>query len=214
MDRDTASRGLSDVQVFISHSHEDQELVQRLLRRLVPVARARLGIDVWTSDSITAGETWSDVLADRIAKASIFILCMSPDYLASEFCYNVELPAIKQRVRSSDGLIIPVIMSECAWWGFVDDFQVVPTHQGRVLPISNWRRQEDGLFQATAQVIEGIRHHYALPAGQSEPSELETEPSTPRIIQPAPPGPHHVSPRDIDRAVKTVIARRAAKHGV
>lgn len=214
MGHDAAGQGLSDAYGFISYSHDDREYVQRLSRHLLPAARAELGIDFWLDDSITAGDRWNETMSDVLARANIFVLCMSANYLASEFIYNAELPTIKKRSRVSQGLMIPVILKSCSWWGFVGDLQVVPTRNERVLPISNWRPQEDGYHEATSQIIHAIRQHFVLTLTENERLEAKIRSKAPRRIQPAPRGPHTVSPRDIDRAVKTVIARRASKSDV
>jgi hypothetical protein len=213
MDHDTASHGLSDLRGYISYSHEDLDMVRRLSSHLIPAARTELGIEFWTDASIKAGRLWSEEISDAIARANIFILCMSADYLASEFLYHVELPAIRQRSLSSDALIVPLIMRQCAWWGFVGDFQAVPTHNGRVLPIANWRPRENGYRQAAVEIMQAVRHHFLVSAGQPVSAGLKIKSGKPRAIQPAPPGPHRVSPLDIDRAVETVIARRTAENG-
>jgi hypothetical protein len=189
-------------------------MVRRLSLHLIPAARAELGVDFWTDASVTAGSSWTEMHGDIIPHASVFILCMSADYLASEFVYNAELPTIIKQSWSRGALVIPVILRPCAWWGFVGDLQVVPTNKGRVIPVSDWHPHEKGYFRAAFEIIQGIRSHLSLSAGQSEPSEPKTVFTGPRPIQPAPPGPHRVSPPDIDRAVKTVIARRTGENDV
>jgi hypothetical protein len=214
MSRDTVNRELSDVRGFISHSHKDRAAVQRLAMHLIPTARTELGVDFRRDDSITAGTLWSEVHAEAVAQASVFIVCMSANYLASEFIYNTELPTIKKQSRVRGALIIPVILAPCSWWGFVDDLQVVPTNKGRVSPISNWHPHESGYVQATVEIIQGIRRFLADLKQQSKKTAARDEGRVTRHIQAPAPGTHRVPPRDIDRAVKTVIARRTAENGV
>ena len=214
MSHDIVNPELSDVRGFISYSYKDQAPVQQLAMHLIPTARAELGIDFWRDDLITAGTLWSEVHAEAVAQASVFIVCMSANYLASEFIYNTELPTIKKQSWVRGALIIPVILAPCSWWGFVDDLQVVPKNKGRVSPISNWHPHETGYVQATVEVIQGIRRYLADLKQQSKQSVARGEVRVTRHIQPAAPGTHRVPPRDIDRAVKTVIARRTAENGV
>jgi len=214
MSHDTVNPELSDVRGFISYSHKDQAPVQRLAMHLIPAARAEWGIDFWRDDSTTAGTLWSEVHAEAVAQASVFIVCMSANYLASQFIYNTELPTIKKQSRVRGALIIPVILAPCSWWGFVDDLQVVPKNKGHVSPISNWHPHERGYAQATVEVIQGIRRYLADLKQQSKQSVARGEVRVTRHIQAPAPGIHRVPPRDIDRAVKTVIARRTAENGV
>ena len=92
MDHDVASHELTDVRGYLSYSHADQEMVRRLSLHLIPAARAELAMDFWTDASVAAGTVWREEIADAIERASIFVLCMSPEYLASEYLYHVELP--------------------------------------------------------------------------------------------------------------------------
>ena len=214
MVHDAAAQRRSEPYGFISYSHHDREYVQRLCRHLLPAARAELGTEFWMDDSINAGNRWDKTMSDVLAQANIFVLCMSADYFAADFIYNSELPTIEKQSRLSQGLVIPVILKPCSWWGFVGDLQVIPTKNGRVLPISNWRPQEGGYHEATKQVIQAIRWRFVLGMTDLEPSGSKIRSKVPRRIQSAPRGPHTIPPRDIDRAVKTVIARRASKSEV
>ena len=199
---------------FVSYSRADREPVQRLLRHLSPVAQHEFGVSFWSDSSITAGSLWDHEIANAIAQADIFILCMTADYLASEYLYYREFPAIRKRLDASNGLILPVILKDCAWWGFVGDFQVAPVKNGRIVPISNWHPQENGFHAAAVQITDAIRTHIGLTVTKNEMSPTGIMRRTPRLVPVTPSGPHRVSPDDIDRAVRTVIARRAAKSDV
>lgn len=213
MGDEISREGLSGVYGFISHSHHDRDYVHRFCQHLLPAAQ-ELGVDFWVDDSIAAGERWNAEMSKVMAGANVFVLCMSVDYLASEFVYNTEIPTIRKRCVSSGGLIVPVILKRCSWWGFVGDIQAAPTRNGRVLPISDWRPRDNGFHEAALRVIDAILHHFADKGIRTEQPEAEIAGTTRRVIQPSPPGPHRLSPSEIDRAVKTVIARRAAKRDV
>src|ERR1039458_3712981 len=136
MTDDVVSPLVSGNRGYMSYSRDDYEPVQRLSQHLIPAARAELGLDFWTDAAITAGSQWFDAVSDALAQANVFILCVSPCYLASEFRYRVEFSAIEARVRSSGALVIPVILEPCSWWGFVGAYQAVPTRKGHIVPIS------------------------------------------------------------------------------
>jgi hypothetical protein len=64
---------------------------------------------------------------------------------------------------------------------------------------------------AAIRTIEAMPQHFSLGATKNEPGEPKIKAKSPHTIQPAPSGPHKVSPQEIDRAVKIVIGRRMAK---
>lgn len=196
------------ISTFLSYSHADEKHVRRLMVHLSSLER-ELGIVMRTGTSGLAGGSLSEEQATGIADAGIFLLCLSPDYLASQFIYYNELPAIRQRAEQISALVIPIILRRCSWWGYVGDRQVVPVGAaGRVIPISDWRRIEDGYDAAAEQIGKAIRAHLA-----GQPVMVDRTPRQARVvrhrpIQDPPSGPHTVSKTDIDRAVRAVLGRR------
>jgi hypothetical protein len=102
----------------------------------------------------------------------VFFLLTSADFIASEYIYNVEIPAIKLRRRNSGALVVPVVLKRCAWQIIADVLQAVPTEEGKVKPIADWRRHSDGFDQARIQIataIEGYFGRAARPVGWNAP---------------------------------------------
>ncbi len=87
-------------QVFVSYSHEDKEFVEGLRVHLSPVLRKHQ-LTLWSDSNIEAGGRWQSVLSDAIAKSSIAIAVVSPDYLASEFIQGRELAALIEAQEKS-----------------------------------------------------------------------------------------------------------------
>lgn len=183
-------------------------IVHRLLSRLTPAVDA-LGISFWSDNAIGAGSHWDAEIEKQIGQTDIFLACMSAAYLGSRYLYYTEFPALMERGNSKDVLVIPVILTDCPWWGFVGDYQATPTRQGRVVPIANWRPREAGINAAALQIINAIRAYLGLDVVSDErlvrPIKHKASQSHPIM----PSGPHRLSPDDIDRAVKAIISRRA-----
>lgn len=211
MNGDAAGEDKRAARGYVSYSYDDHEPVQRLLQHLLPRAQRELGVSFGDDRSITSGSHWDHEIAATIARADIFILCMTADYLGSKYLYYREFPAIRERHNASKALVIPVILRPCSWWGFVSDFRVAPTRNGRVKPISEWRPQENGYLAAVDQIIDAIRAHLGLPVTKDDVSPTEVIRRTPRLAPVTLPGPHRVSPEDIDRVVAAVVARHTAK---
>ncbi len=79
--------------VFISYSHEDKAYLDRLRVHLKPLERENL-IDTWDDTQIKAGENWQKVIETALERAAIAILLISPDFLASDFIIDNELPPL------------------------------------------------------------------------------------------------------------------------
>ncbi len=81
--------------VFLSYSHnaEDQKYLQELQTHLKPWARTTLQ-DTWSDQRIKPGENWHEKIQEALGSTSIAILLVSPDFLASDYIAQHELPVL------------------------------------------------------------------------------------------------------------------------
>ena len=119
--------------VFISYSHKDEEWKDRLMTHLKALQMEDT-LNVWDDRRITAGQDWKGEVEKAIASASVAILLISADFLASKFIRGKEVPPLLRR-RENEGLrIFPVIVNPCSWkrikW--LAEIQARPT-DGRAL---------------------------------------------------------------------------------
>lgn len=107
-------------------------------------------IHVWDDQQIGTGEDWRAALEERIHRASIVVILVTPDYLASDWCYGVEIPLILQ-LRETNGIkVIPVILKKCDWHYAFGSIQILP-HNGK--PILDWKTRGD----AYMEVADGVK---------------------------------------------------------
>ena len=101
-------------QVFISYSHADAEYLGRLKVHMRPFERQG-HVDLWADSRITPGDRWKQEIASAMERASIAVLLVSADFLASDFVAENELPPLLEAAQREGVRIVPVILKPCAF---------------------------------------------------------------------------------------------------
>jgi hypothetical protein len=146
---------------FISYAHEDHQMFGEFRPHLRSVEIA-YGLDLWADTSLRAGLHWDATIQQAIEAAELYILLISPTFIASDYIYQHEIPAIRQRARLTDALVFPVVLSRCFWKLVCDELQGVPTDKGSLKPIADWRPRQQGYDRARAQIADAIETHCHL----------------------------------------------------
>lgn len=98
--------------VFISYSHEDTKWLEQLRVHLAPLERQGL-ISRWDDALITPGAQWRAEIAAGLAKAKVAVLLLSPNFMASRFIHDVELPALITASQREGLAVVPVVVRPC-----------------------------------------------------------------------------------------------------
>lgn len=100
--------------VFFSYSHADEALRDQLEKQLAMLKHQGV-IETWHDRRIGAGENIDDAIDERIDSDEIILLLVSPDFIASHYCYNIEMKRAMERHRAGSAIVIPVILRPCDW---------------------------------------------------------------------------------------------------
>ena len=77
------------MKTFISYSHADEAALERLLIHLA-VLRREGRIDEWIDRKILAGDDIDAEIDERLESCELFLLLVSPNFLASTYCVGNE----------------------------------------------------------------------------------------------------------------------------
>lgn len=131
-------------------------------------------LDVWADTRIKTGQDWKREIALALDRASVAILLISADFLASEFIRNNELPPLLEAARTDGVKIMPVILGHCGYESMphLKKFQAINSPSKPVSSMSVTAR--DKLW---AQLAKSIADELPLPTEEfASPSALlETE---------------------------------------
>ena len=136
------------IEVFISYSKQDQQLRDGLLAHLRPLERK--GIITWHDRQILPGTRWDEQIKARLNAADIILLLISADFLATDYCTEVEIPEALRRHKVGEATVMPVILRSCAWdLTPLADIQAYPE---KATPIVSWTHIDDAYTDVVRNV--------------------------------------------------------------
>lgn len=102
----------SNILVFFSYSHKDHNLREQLAAHLSSLRRSGK-IAAWHDRQITAGKEWEQEIRHYLDSAQIILLLVSADFMASDYCYEIEMDVAIKRHEAGTARVIPIILRGC-----------------------------------------------------------------------------------------------------
>ena len=100
--------------LFFSYSHKDEALRDQLEIHLTMLKRQGV-ISIWHDRRLIAGDPVDQGISKQLEAADIILLLVSPDFLASDYCYSVEMTRALERHAAGEARVVPVILRPCDW---------------------------------------------------------------------------------------------------
>jgi len=138
------------LRAFISYSHKDEELRDKLDTHLSNLRWDGV-ISSWYDRQLTAGMEWDDKIKTELESADIILLLISPDFIASKYCRDTEIPIALKRHEAKQASVVPVILRPFDWTSA--PFAKLQTFPKDAKPITTWANQDE----AFVSVAQGIR---------------------------------------------------------
>jgi internalin A len=102
------------IRLFYSYSHKDEALRNDLETHLKLLQRVGF-IDQWHDRMIEAGDDWKSRIDENLERANIILLLVSADFIASHYCYEIEMKRALEKHKSGEATVIPIILRHVNW---------------------------------------------------------------------------------------------------
>lgn len=102
------------LRLFFSYSHRDEKMRDELEVHLSMLKRQGI-IETWHDRRIGAGKDIHGEISEHLENSSIILLLVSPYFLASDYCYDVEMKRAIQMHEAGAARVVPVILEPCDW---------------------------------------------------------------------------------------------------
>lgn len=142
------------IKVFFCYANEDRLLSKELENQLRPLRKERY-ITGWFSFDILAGTEWACELETRLYAASIILLFVSPDFVASDYLYDKQMQIALEQHRMGKAYVIPIIVRPVDW-------KTTPLGHLEVLPVGGkpvtlWGNRDQVWLDVTYKIKELIK---------------------------------------------------------
>lgn len=137
------------MRAFISYSHKDDAVLERLHTHLAVLKREGK-ITEWFDRDILAGDEVDAQIADHLASSDLFLALVTPDFLASNYCYEKEMQTAIDRHDVSQMRVIPIIAEPCDWKATpLQKFKALP-RDGK--PITEWINPNNAFLDVVTEL--------------------------------------------------------------
>jgi hypothetical protein len=100
--------------VFFSYSHDDEQYRDQLEKHLALLKREGF-IESWHDRRIQAGSALAQEIDRQLERSDVVLLLVSASFLASDYCYGIEMQRAMERHEAGEATVIPVIVRPCDW---------------------------------------------------------------------------------------------------
>jgi hypothetical protein len=166
---------LEPIEVFFSYSHRDELLRDELAKHLSILKRQGVITD-WHDRQISVGTEWQGAIDDHLNSAQIILLLISADFLASDYCYDIELRKALERYDRKEAHVIPIILRPVDWHDApFGKLQALPKN---AQPITIWANSDEAFLDVARgirQTVEQLKREYQRKLEQLEQTQRQEE---------------------------------------
>lgn len=176
------------MKAFISYSHSNERALKRLHTHLA-VLRRDHHINEWYDREILAGEDVDQEISEQLETCELFLALVSPDYLASGYCYDIEMTRALERHHAGEVRVVPIIIELCEWKKTPLRRLMALPRDGK--PVSKWENEDE----AYLNVVTELRR---ILTRDNQDDETAHTPTSEQNASQSPAGPRYRVTREFD----------------
>jgi formylglycine-generating enzyme required for sulfatase activity len=158
------------VTVFFSYSHKNKRLRDQLERHLSVLKRQHL-VGTWYDRKIEPGRNIEREIDQHLQTSDLILLLISPDFLASDYCWSKEMMRAIERHDAGEAIVIPIILVPCDWHEApFGRLKALPT-DGVPVVDRRWKNTDTAFAQIAnelRQTVNTLQHRSALAEAKTE----------------------------------------------
>jgi hypothetical protein len=147
------------IKLFYCYARADKGLRDELDMHLSSLKRQGL-ITTWYDREISPGTDWEREIDTHLSTAHIVLLLVSPPFMASEYCYGIEMKRALERHEAGTARVIPIILRPVYWEDApFSNLQVLPKD---ALPVTRWPDRDDALLDIARNIHKAVKELLVL----------------------------------------------------
>src|SRR5258708_10945607 len=142
-----------EIKLFYCYARKDKNLRDELEKHLAGLKR-RYHLTNWHDREILPGEKWEQAIDKHLNSAHLILLLISPDFMASDYCYGKEMHRALERHREGTCRVVPILLRPSDWKEApFSSLQLLPTD---ARPITRWPNRDEAFQNVVTEISRTI----------------------------------------------------------
>src|SRR6266702_724621 len=149
-----ADASRQEIKLFYCYARKDKPLRDELEKQLSWLER-RYQLTNWHDREILPGEEWEQAIDTHLNTAHLILLLISPDFMASEYCYGKEMQRALVRHQAGTCRVVPILLRPTYWEDApFSSLQLLPTD---AKPITRWSDRDEAFQDVVTEISRTIK---------------------------------------------------------
>jgi tetratricopeptide (TPR) repeat protein len=146
---------MKEIKLFYCYAREDKPLRDELEKHLSWLKR-RYHLTNWHDREILPGEEWEQAIDRHLNTAHLILLLISPDFMASDYCFGKEMQRALERHKARTCRVVPILLRPTFWEDApFSSIQLLPTD---AVSITIWPNRDLAFHNVVTEINRTIKN--------------------------------------------------------